>query len=54
VCSAPEFYVARVIKLFFLSFFLSERGVFLKNEREEREREETKPNIASLIRFLRC
>lgn len=38
VCSAPEFYVARVIKLFFLSFFLSERGVFLKNEREERER----------------
>jgi hypothetical protein len=37
VCYTPEFYVARGIKLFFLSFFLSER-VFLKNEREERER----------------
>ena len=48
MCSAPEFYVARVIKLFFLSFFLSERGVFLKNEREERER----GNETDILRLL--
>ena len=38
VCSAPEFYVARVIKLFFLSFFLSFRARSVFEERERRER----------------
>ena len=47
----PEFYVARVKVV--LSFFLSFRASVFE-ERERREREETKPKFASLIRFLRC
>ena len=49
VCSAPEFYVARVIKLFFLSFFLSFRARSVFEERERRERERKRNRILRLL-----
>ena len=53
VCVVRQSFTSPELKLFFLSFFLSFRASVFE-ERERREREETKPKFVSLIRFLRC
>ena len=50
VCVVRQSLKSPELKLFFLSFFLSER-VFLKNEREERERKQNR-NLRLLLGFF--